>query len=109
MLYKFGKQYHHFALSCMKEHETSIHLFHTCTKTNILWSQLRLLIQDLLIIPKVTPQSVIYGFTDHEANFQLINHFLLIFECYVLKTRENGRLNLKILKRNISEVRNIEK
>ena len=37
--------FHHLAFFCMKEPETSIHLFHTFTKANILWSQLQLSLQ----------------------------------------------------------------
>ena len=38
-----------------------------------------------------------------------MNHILLIFKYYVYKTRENGSLDLKVLKRNIHKIKNIEK
>ena len=89
---------------------TTEKFFYTSTKTKILWSQVPLSLQDSLIIPlSITPQTSIFGFTDHEANFQLINKFLLIFKYYVYKARENGRLEFKMLKRDINKVRNLEK
>ena len=60
----------------------------------------------LLIIPLVTPQRAIFGFIDHKVNHHLINH---IFIYYVYKTRENGSLDLKVLKSNILKIKNIEK
>ena len=39
----------------------------------------------------------------------MINHTLLLFKYYVYKTRENGSLDLKVLKRNIYKIKNIEK
>ena len=39
----------------------------------------------------------------------MINHTPLIFKYYVYKTRENGSLDLKVFKRNIHEIKDIEK
>ena len=39
----------------------------------------------------------------------MINRILLIFKYYVYKTRENGSLDLKVLKRNIHKIKDIEK
>ena len=39
----------------------------------------------------------------------MIDHLLLIFKYYVYKTRENGSLNLKVLKIIIHKIKNIEK
>ena len=93
----------------MEEPESSIHLFHSCTKANFLWMQLQHSFQNVLIIPPITPQSAIFGFVNHEVNYHLINHILLIFKYYIYKTRENGSLDLKVLKRSIHEIKNIEK
>ena len=109
MLYKFGKKVSPLCSFCMEESERPIHLFHSCTKTNFLWTQLQHSFQNVLIIPPITPQSAIFGFTDHKLNYHLINHILLIFKYYVYKTRENSSLDLKVLKRNIHEIKNIEK
>ena len=59
----------------------------------------------VLIIPPITPQSLILGFAVHKVNY----HILLIFKCYVYKTRENVSLDLKVLERNIHKIKNIEK
>ena len=89
--------------------ESPIHLFHCYTKTNFLWTQLQHFFQNVLIIHSITAQSAIFGFTGHKVNYHLINHILLIFKCSVYKTRENGSLDLKVLKRNIHKIKDIEK
>ena len=109
MLYKFGKMESPLRSFCIKEPESQIHLFHSCTKTNFLWMQLQHSFQNLLVIPSITPQSVIFEFTDHKENYNLINHILVIFKYYVYKTRENGSLDLKVLKRNVHKIKDIEK
>ena len=60
--------------------------------------QLQHSFQNVLIIPPITPQSTIIGFIDHKVNYHLINNTLLIFKYYVYKARENGSLDLKVLK-----------
>ena len=70
-------------------------------KTSFLWMQLQHSFRNVLTIPSITPQSAIFGFTDHKENYHLINHILLIFKYFVYKTGENGSLDLKVLKRNI--------
>ena len=109
MLYKFGKKVSPLRSFCMEEPESPIHLFHYCTKTNFLCTQLQYSFQNVLIIPPITPQSAIFRFNDHKLSYNLINHILLIFKNYVYKTRENGPLDLKVLKRNIHKIKNIEK
>ena len=93
----------------MEEPEGPIHLFHSCTKANFLWMQLQHSFQNILIIPPITPQSAIFGFIDHKVNCHLINHILLIFKYYVYETRENGSLDLKVLKRNIHKIKKYRK
>ena len=93
----------------MDEPESSIHLFHSCTKTDVLWMQQQHSFQNILIIPPITPQSAIFGFIDHKVNYHLINHILLTFKYYVYKTRKNGSFYLKVLKRNIYKIKIIEK
>ena len=61
------------------------------------------------INPPITPQSAIFGFIDHKVSYHLINYILLIFKYYVYKTRENGSLDVTVLKRNIHKIKNIEK
>ena len=109
MLYKFGIKLSPLFPFCMEDPESPIHLFHSCTKTNFLWTKLQHSFQNVLLNPPITPQSAIFGFNDHKVNYHLINHILLIFKCFVYKNRENGSLNLKVFKKNIHKIRNIEK
>ena len=55
------------------------------------------------------PQSVIFEFTGYKVNYHFINHILLIFKYYVYKSRGNGLLDLKDLKRHIHNEINTEK
>ena len=93
----------------MKEPDSPIHISHSCTKTNFLWPQLQHSFQNLLIIPPITPQSAIFGFTDYKVNYDLIIHIRIIFKYYFYKTTENGSIDLKVLKRNFHKIKNIEK
>ena len=102
ILYKFGKEESPFCFFTMEEPESQVHLFHSCTKINFLWTQLQHSFENALIIPPNTLLSTILGFTDHKVNWHLINYILLIFKYYVYKTRENGSLDLKVLKRKHS-------
>ena len=65
--------------------------------------------QNVLIIPAITRQSGLFGFTDPEVNYHLINHILLIFKYYVYKLRENGSLGLKVLKGKIHKINMYQK
>ena len=109
MLYKFGKKVSPLCFFNMEEPKSPIHLFHSCTKTNFLQMQLQHFFQSALIIPLITPQSAIFGFIDYNVNYDLINHILLILKYYVYKARENGSIDLKILKRNIHKIKSIAK
>ena len=66
---------------------------------NFLWTQPQHYFQNVLIIPPITPWSAIFELTNHKVNHHLINHILFIFKYYVQKTRENGSLDLKVLKK----------
>ena len=70
--------------------------------------QLQHSFQNVLIIPPIAPQNTIFGFTDHKVNYHLINHILLVFKYDVYKTKENGSLDLEVLKGYIHKIKNIE-
>ena len=106
MLYKFGKKVSPLCYFWTEEPNSPIQLFYSCTKTNFLWTQLQHSFQNVLIIPPITRQSFIFGFTDHKVNYHLINLILLILKCYVYKTRENSSLDLQVKKKNIHKVKN---
>ena len=108
MFYKFGKRISPLCSFCMEVPESPIHLFHSCIKQTFFGRSYNIL-QDALIIPPITPQSIIFRFTNHKVNYHLINHILLTFKYYICKTRENGSLDLKLLKRNIHKIKNIKK
>ena len=98
-----------FLCFCMEEPESPIYLIHSCTKTYFLWTQLQRSFQNVLIIPPIMPQSVIFEFAGYKVNYHFINHILLIFKYYVFKSRGNGLLDLKDLKRHIHNEINTEK
>ena len=102
VLYKFGKKISPLCSFCMEESESPIHLFHSWTKANFLWTELQHSFENVLIIPPITLQGAIFGF---KVNYHLINHILLISKYYVYKTRENGSLDLKVLQRNIHKIK----
>ena len=110
MLYQFGKKVPSLLFLHGRTHRIhGIHHFQSCINTNFFWKQLQHSFQYVLITPPITPQSAIFGFIDHKVYCHLINHILLIFKYYVYKTRENSSLDLKVLKRNIHNIKNIEK
>ena len=51
MLYKFGKMVSPLCSCCMEEPESTIHLFHSCTRTKFLWKQPQHSFQNVLIFP----------------------------------------------------------
>ena len=53
MLYKFEQKVSPLCSFCMEESESRIHLFHSCTKTNFLWTQLQHSIQNALILDPI--------------------------------------------------------
>ena len=83
--------------------------FYSCTEKKFLPTLLQNYFYNVLIIPPITLQGSIFGFTDHKVHYGLINHTLLIFKYYVYKTRYNGPLDLKVIKRNIHKIKNIGK
>ena len=42
-------------------------------------------------------------------NYDIINHLLLIFKYYLFNSRENKKLRLEVLKKEIVKIYNIEK
>ena len=108
MLFKFGLKETSQCSFCKLKDETVIHLFVECSIVNNLWNKLRLYFSDCIDIPALMPQSAIFGYIDTERDTLLINHLLLIFKCYIYKSREKENLNLKILVKCIANVKYIE-
>ena len=80
-----------------------MHIFYSCNHTQILWERLKYYIQNSLDLPTLTSQSNIPGFTDSQSEKSIIiNHLLLMFKYYILKSRSNKHLSflqLKIINR----------
>ena len=53
-----------FWLFHVEDSESLIHLFHFGTKANFFWMQLQYSFQTVIGIPPITPQSIIFGYTD---------------------------------------------
>ena len=74
---------------CKCEEETTIHLFHICRKTQVLWTQLTSHLNRHLNLPYLTPQSAIFGFLDiSNKDYLIVNHLLLLFKYYIYNARD---------------------
>ena len=101
-----GKRYPHFALFEWKSLKAQFIFFILVQKQTFSGRSYSILLK----IPPITTQRTIFVlFTGHKINYHLISHILLILMYYVYKTRANGLLDLKVLKRNIHKIKNIEK
>ena len=69
--------------------KTPLHLCYNCTKTKLLWDQLKEVISnETLSIPSLTPQSAILDHIDLSDDYLLINHLMLIYKLYIYMTPE---------------------
>ena len=75
---KFEKRLPPICSFYMEKPESPVHFFHSFTKTNFLWTQLQHSFQNVLIITPIIPQSVIFGFTDHQVNYHLTHSMPLV-------------------------------
>ena len=64
-----------------------------------LWNHLRFFLTNYVSLPILTPQTVIFGFTNGIENngYKITNHILLIFKLRVYKSKERGTLELSSL------------
>ena len=89
--------------------ETPIHLSDNCTKTELLWDQLKEFISNTtLSILSLRPWSAILGHIDLSDDYLLINHLFLIHKFYISNYRNCGYLNIKQLKAIIDKTKSIE-
>ena len=109
-LFQFGKTQAPLCSFCHTEAETTLHIFHKCSATKILWNQLLLLFETYLDFPDLTPQAALFGFVNESDNNLNIlqNHILLIFKLYVYQSRGRGVLNLNSLIKNVTKVKKLE-
>ena len=108
MLVRFGIKQTSSCSYCKLENETALHLFAECIIVQDFWNKLRVYFSDCIEIPAMMPQSAIFGYLDDNENSLLINHLLLIFKCYIYKSRDKEELHLKVLIKYIYNIRNIE-
>ena len=89
MLFRFGKIDWPLCSFCKAIVETPLHLFHNCTKTKLLWDQLKEFISnETLSFPSLTLQSAILGHIDLSDDYSLINHLIPIYKFYIYNSRQ---------------------
>ena len=80
MLFSFEKIDSLVCSFCKMIDETPLQLFYNCTKTKLLWDQLKELISNTtLFIPSLMPQSAILGHIDLSDDYLLISHLIPIY------------------------------
>ena len=96
---------------CNTEEETVVHIFYSCVFAKNLWNNFKKLLESVLHLPDLTPQSAIFFFFFYvDPSVCLItNHLLLIFKFHVYNTRSIKKVNIDILKRTIKKVQETEK
>ena len=83
MLFRFGKIDSPLCSFCKMIDETPLHLFYNCTKTKLLWDQLKEFISnETLSFPSLMSQSAILGHIDLSDDYLIINHLILIYKFY---------------------------
>ena len=89
---------------CNSADETPRNIFYTCNIKKRLWNKLQYFVSQCLYFPEITPQSVLFSsfyIGNHQQNFLLINHLLLLFKYYLYLSREHGAVcftSLKLIK-----------
>ena len=88
-----------------------LNIFLECICVKQLWNHLRLFLTNDISLPILTPQTVIFGFTNGIENniYKITNHILLIFRLHVYKSREKGIFELSRLINEIKKVKLLEK
>ena len=67
-LFQFGKTQSSLCSFCHTEAETTLHIFHKCSATKILWNQLLLFFETDLDFPDLTSQAALFGFINESDN-----------------------------------------
>lgn len=90
--------------------ETVFHLFCECFQTQLLWKNLQNYFANNISLPSISPQAAIFGFLKADQQiFAISNHLLLILKLHLYKHRPNKILNIKLLLKDITKVKNTEK
>ena len=100
-LFQFGKNQSPLCPSCRTEAETTLHVFHKCSVTKILWNQLLVFFKTDLGFPDFTPQAILFGFTNEsDKNLNILQYHICL---------SRAILNLNSLIKNFTKVRRLEK
>ena len=110
LLFKFGNVKSPLCSFCKSAEETIIRLFSESLCAQYIWHQIQIFLSGYITIPDVTPQSAILGFTDTSTeHFLLINHLLLIYQCYLYKAKDSQNLTFLAFKNNIIKIKTLDK
>ena len=110
-LFQFGKSQFPLCSFCFTEAEATLHVFHKCSVTKILWNQLSLFFETDLDFPDLIPQAALVAFineSDNNLNI-LQSHVVLIFKLYIYQSRGRVVLNLIGLIKNVTKVKKQER
>ena len=92
MIFRFGKIDSPLCSFCKMINKTPLHLFYNCTKTKLLWDQLKEFISnETLSISSLTTQSAILGHIELSDDYLLINHLIFIYRFYIYNS---GNINI---------------
>ena len=85
-------------------------MFHICTRTQALWTQLTNHLDRHLNLTHLTPQSAIFGSLDiSNKDYLIVNHLLLLFKYYNYNARDRKHLVCEALMKNIKNIYDTEK
>ena len=110
--FQFGKAQSPLCSFCHTEAEATLHVFHKCSVTKVLWNQLlfSFFFDTDVGFPDLTLQAALFGFINESDNLNILqNHILLIFKLYIYQSRERGVLNLNGLIKNVTKVKILER
>ena len=111
MLFTFGKTK---TLLCSFFHsygETNKYIFLECICVKQLWNHFRLFLANDISLPKLMPQTAIFGFINGIENnvYKITNYILLILKIHVYKSRQRSSLELSRLINEIKKVKLLQK
>ena len=79
---------------CLVTNETPIHILSECPIVKELWNCLCDVFKDYVSLPNLSSQSATLGFTSNIEYSILINHIMLLFKCYVYKSRKDRNIDI---------------
>ena len=92
--FQFGKAQSPLCSFCHTEAEATLHVFHKCSVTKVLWNQLlfSFFFDTDVGFPDLTLQAALFGFINESDNLNILqNHILLIFKLYIYQSVEREK------------------